>query len=81
MPLSSCPGQILCVFWLLTQEALSENFEDANELQGAVSLGLEGIVSKRRNSAYPSGPCHSWIKVKTALWREANRERWKLFEN
>ena len=59
----------------------SESFDDASALlEGAVSLGLEGIVSKRRNSAYRSGPCHSWIKVKTALWREANRERWKLFE-
>jgi len=59
----------------------SESFDDANALlEGAVSLGLEGIVSKRRNSAYRSGPCHSWIKVKTALWCESNRERWKLFE-
>ena len=58
----------------------SESFDDASALlEGAVSL--EGIVSKMRNSAYRSGACHSWIKVKTALWREANRERWRLFEN
>ncbi|MGA7324482.1 MAG: hypothetical protein WBX25_08400 [Rhodomicrobium sp.] len=59
----------------------SESFDDAHALlEGAVSLSLEGIVSKRRNSVYRSGPCQSWVKVKTALWREANRERWKLFE-
>jgi bifunctional non-homologous end joining protein LigD len=59
----------------------SESFDDANRLlEEAVCLGLEGIVSKKRNSAYRSGPSPNWIKVKTALWREANRERWKLFQ-
>ncbi|MGA7324048.1 MAG: hypothetical protein WBX25_06110 [Rhodomicrobium sp.] len=58
-----------------------ESFEDTQPLlEGAVSFSLEGIVSKRRASIYHSGPCQSWVKVKTALWREANRERWKLFE-
>jgi bifunctional non-homologous end joining protein LigD len=28
-------------------------------------LGLEGIVSKKINSPYRSGPSKSWIKVKT----------------
>ncbi|MGA7389183.1 MAG: hypothetical protein WBW99_14850 [Pseudolabrys sp.] len=28
-------------------------------------LGLEGIVSKRLNAPYRSGPSKSWIKVKT----------------
>jgi len=36
---------------------------------------LEGAVSKRRD-----GLCRDWRKVKTAAWREANRERWRLFE-
>ena len=27
-------------------------------------MGLEGIVSKRRDKAYASGPCKHWIKVK-----------------
>ena len=59
----------------------SESFDDARALlQSAVNLGLEGIVSKRRDSAYRSGLCPRWVKVKTALWREANRERWKMFE-
>jgi hypothetical protein len=27
-----------------------------------------------------AGGRSGWIKVKTAAWREANRERYKLFE-
>jgi ATP-dependent DNA ligase len=45
-----------------------------------IELGLERVVSKKRGSAYRSGPCHNWVKVKSTLWRDANRERWKLFE-
>ena len=41
---------------------------------------LEGIVSKRKASRYCSGECRDWIKVKTEAWREANRERWRMFE-
>ena len=29
-------------------------------------MNLEGIVSKRRQSAYRSGPTRDWLKVKTA---------------
>jgi hypothetical protein len=42
--------------------------------------GLEGIISKRAASAYRSGPSRDWVKIKTPAWREANRERWRLFE-
>jgi ATP-dependent DNA ligase len=42
--------------------------------------GLEGVVSKRREAPYRSGPPRDWVKVKTAAWREANRERWRMFE-
>ena len=38
-------------------------------------MNLEGIVSKRRNSAYRSGPTRDWLKIKTASWRAANRDR------
>ena len=24
--------------------------------------------------------CREWRKIKTVAWREANRERWRLFE-
>ena len=43
-------------------------------------MNLEGIVSKKRSAAYTAGTACGWIKVKTREWREANRERYKLFE-
>ena len=43
-------------------------------------MGLEGIVSKRKDSAYRLGPTRDWLKVKTATWRTENRGRWELFE-
>jgi ATP-dependent DNA ligase len=49
-------------------------------LKACEKHGLEGIVSKLREDQYRSGPNHGWIKVKTATWRAANRERYKLFE-
>jgi bifunctional non-homologous end joining protein LigD len=48
-------------------------------LEHACRLGLEGIVSKRANQPYKSGKNVGWIKVKCAAWREANKERYKLF--
>jgi hypothetical protein len=60
---------------------LVASFPDgAKLLATAERLRLEGIVSKRRTAAYSSGECRDWRKVKTVAWREANRERWRLFE-
>jgi len=59
----------------------SESFEDGQALlKAATRLGLEGVVSKKRGCAYRSGLCREWVKVKSAEWRDANRERWKLFD-
>ena len=59
----------------------SEAFADGVKLlQVAERMKLEGVVSKRRGTAYRSGDCHDWRKVKTTAWREANRERWRMFE-
>src|SRR5262245_10203526 len=59
----------------------SEPFKDGLALlRVAEERGLEGVVSKRRDAPYRSGECRDWRKVKTAIWREANRERWRLFE-
>ena len=56
-------------------------FDDgARLLEVADRHGLEGIVSKRQASAYRSGPSRDWLKFKTAGWRAANRERWRVFE-
>jgi ATP-dependent DNA ligase len=59
----------------------SEAFVDGVKLlQVAERMKLEGVVSKRRGTAYRSGDCRDWRKVKTTAWREANRERWRMFE-
>ena len=33
----------------------------------ASRMGFEGIVSKRRDRAYVSGPCKHWVKVKNPM--------------
>jgi bifunctional non-homologous end joining protein LigD len=59
----------------------SEAFEDAEKLLAvAERQGLEGIVSKKIEQPYVSGKNVAWIKVKTATWREANRERFEMFQ-
>ena len=59
----------------------SESFDDGLELLAAADrMHLEGIVSKRRDAPYRSGKQCGWVKVKCATWREANKERWRLFE-
>jgi len=65
----------------LSGRPLSEPFEDGLALLWvAEQRGLEGVVSKRRDALYRSGECRDWRKFKTAAWRGANRERWRLFE-
>ena len=49
-------------------------------LQVADEMKLEGVVSKRAPSPYRSGPSRDWVKVKCSAWREANKDRWELFE-
>jgi bifunctional non-homologous end joining protein LigD len=64
-----------------TAVSLSEPFDDGTALLRIVEKeGLEGVVSKRRVSPYRSGECRDWRKIKTVAWREANRERWRLFD-
>jgi bifunctional non-homologous end joining protein LigD len=60
---------------------LSDSFDDGAELLAAAErMELEGVVSKRRDAPYRSGTRCGWIKAKTQAWREANKERWRLFE-
>ncbi len=47
----------------------------------ATKHGLEGIVSKKTHQRYVSGKNPSWIKGNTATWREANRDRFVMFQN
>jgi bifunctional non-homologous end joining protein LigD len=59
----------------------SDEFHDPVKLLAAVEQqGLEGIVSKLTYQPYRSGKNPGWIKVKTATWREASRDRWELFQ-
>jgi len=59
----------------------SESINDGQALLGvAEKHGLEGVVSKRRDAPYRSGSYRGWRKVKTMAWREAKKERWRLFE-
>ena len=58
-----------------------EHFADAVGLfLWCERLGLEGVVSKRASSPYCSGKQRDWLKVKCAAWRQAHKERWRLFE-
>jgi bifunctional non-homologous end joining protein LigD len=60
---------------------LVEHFEDGEKLLAACAeAGLEGVVAKRRDAPYRSGPSRSWLKTKCLSWKAANRERWRLFE-
>jgi hypothetical protein len=43
----------------------------------AEQRGLEGVVASAA-TPYRSGECREWLKVKTTIWREANRKRWRL---
>jgi hypothetical protein len=59
----------------------SGSFPDAIVLLAeCIRLGLEGIVAKRKDAPYRSGPRSGWIKVKTEQWKTANKYRAKLFE-
>jgi bifunctional non-homologous end joining protein LigD len=41
----------------------------------ACRLGAEGIVSKRLDASYRSGPCAAWVKVKSPEAIEVRRRR------
>jgi ATP-dependent DNA ligase len=58
---------------------LSETFDDGDKLLASCErMGLEGIVSKRRDLPYRSGTA-DWVKVKCLSWRDANKDRGELF--
>jgi bifunctional non-homologous end joining protein LigD len=59
----------------------SEEFSDPVKLLTTVEkMGLEGIVSKRRNAPYRSAAQKNWVKVKCKAWLEANQDRWEHFQ-
>jgi hypothetical protein len=57
------------------------DFEDPIKLLGNLPEDEpRGIVSRRKESPYRSGPTRDWLKIKTASWRAANSDRQELFE-
>jgi ATP-dependent DNA ligase len=51
-------------------------FDDPFELlKTCQNMNLKGIVSKRKASAYRSGPTRDWLKIKTAAWRSVGDVR------
>jgi ATP-dependent DNA ligase len=58
---------------ILLNELIAE--DGATVLAHACRLGAEGIVSKRIDSAYRSGRCRVWIKVRNPGSIAAQRER------
>jgi bifunctional non-homologous end joining protein LigD len=58
----------------------SQVFSDAHALLKACGeRRMEGIVSKRVDRPYVSGPTKDWIKVKCPEWRETNAWRHEFF--
>ena len=62
-------------------QQFSGDFTDPGALlKTCQRMKLEGIVSKRRELPYRSGPTRDWLKIKTTAWHTENRGRWELFE-
>jgi bifunctional non-homologous end joining protein LigD len=60
----------------------SEPFSDPLRLLAVCAEHkLEGIVSKRVDRPYQSGPSSTWIKVKCPEWRRANQWRHEFFRH
>jgi bifunctional non-homologous end joining protein LigD len=60
---------------------LPDSFANGADLLAmCAKFRLEGIVSKRLDRPYVSGPTRDWLKVKCAAWKEANRWRAEVFE-
>ena len=60
--------------------AVVPSFEDGERLMVAcMEHNLEGVVSKRKSAPYASGSRPEWVKVKSPMWRQANKDRGELF--
>jgi len=45
-----------------------------------VRLNFEGIVAKRVDKPYTSGPARWWLKLKNPRWVHANQQRYLMFD-
>jgi hypothetical protein len=62
---------------ILLNEHIAE--DGATVFAHACQLGAEGIVSKRIDSIYQSGPCRVWIKVRNPTSIAVQRERSEIW--
>jgi ATP-dependent DNA ligase len=62
---------------ILLNEHIAE--DGSTVFANACQLGAEGIVSKRIDSAYQSGPCRVWIKVCNPASIAVQRERSEIW--
>jgi ATP-dependent DNA ligase len=72
------PREMLVAQKILLNEHIAE--DGATVFAHACQLGAEGIVSKRIDSTYQSGPCRVWIKVRSPASIAVQRgrsESWK----
>jgi bifunctional non-homologous end joining protein LigD len=59
---------------------LPNQFSDGTELLTMCGrMHLEGIVSKRLDRPYVSGPIRDWVKIKCTAWKEARSWRGEAF--
>ena len=51
-----------------------DHFEDGRALlEAGARLGLGGIVSKKRDAPYRSGPSHAWVAIKTSAGSDRSK--------
>jgi bifunctional non-homologous end joining protein LigD len=62
---------------ILLNEHISE--DGATVYEHACQLGAEGIVSKKVDGTYRSGPCRVWIKVRNPASIAVQRERSEIW--
>jgi ATP-dependent DNA ligase len=62
---------------ILLNEHIAE--DGATVFAHACRLGAEGIVSKKVDGTYRSGPCRVWIKVRNPASIAAQRERSEIW--
>ena len=61
---------------------LVPSFPDGGALlRSCEQFSLEGIVSKRADRPYRSGPSRDWLKSNCSGWKAANQERWRMFQS
>jgi bifunctional non-homologous end joining protein LigD len=69
----------LCRKSVLSRMKLIQTFPDGDVLfEHCASYGFEGIVAKRLDRPYVSGPCKSRVKLKCPGWKRG--ERFRMFE-